>query len=80
MILRTDCHFLGYLVASIELAHEYVKLGKTGKSSTVFGQALIAVRNGQPSDEIRATFLLRYSESLAVVNNVHRRYVFQQTI
>ncbi|KAF7984668.1 hypothetical protein HWV62_12932 [Athelia sp. TMB] len=62
----------GYQVASIELAHEYVKLGKIGKSSTVFGQALIAVRNGQPSDEIRATFLLRYSESLAIANNVHR--------
>lgn len=64
----------GYLAASVDLAHEYVKLGKTGKASIIYGQALIAVRNGEPSDEIRTSFLLRYSESLATVNNVLRRY------
>lgn len=65
---------VGYLATSVDLAHEYVKLGKTGKASTIYGQALIAVRNGEPSDEIRTSFLLRYSESLATVNNVLRRY------
>lgn len=60
-------------MASIDLAHEYVKLGKTGKASNLFGQALTAVRNGQVSDEIRTAFLLRYSESLATVCNIHHR-------
>jgi separase len=66
-------YLVGYITASVDLAHEYVKLGKTAKASTVYGQALIAIRNGGPSDEIRTTFLLRYAESLAIVNNVLRR-------
>lgn len=63
----------GYITASVDLAHEYVKLGKTGKASAIYGQTLIVIRNGGPSDEVRTNFLLRYSESLATVNNVLRR-------
>jgi separase len=63
----------GYITASVDLAHEYVKLGKTGKASVIYGQTLIAVRSGGPSDEVRTVFLLRYSESLATVGNVLRR-------
>lgn len=64
----------GYITASVNLAQEYVKLGKTGKASAIYGQTLIAIRNGGPSDEVRTVFLLRYSESLATVTNVLRRY------
>ena len=66
-------HSPDYILASVDLAHEYVKLGKTGKASTIYGQALTAVRSAEPSDEVRMIFLLRYSESLAIVNNVLRR-------
>jgi separase len=75
--LETNNSFIiylaGYIVTSVDLAHEYVKLGKTAKASTIYGQALIAIRNGGPSDELRTIFLLRYAESLAIVNNVLRR-------
>jgi separase len=75
--LETNNLFIIYLegdiITSVDLAHEYVKLGKTAKVSTIYEQALIAIRNGGPSDEIRTIFLLRYAESLAIVNNVFRR-------
>lgn len=68
-----DCPGSGYVILSVDLAHEYVKLGKTVKASTIYGQTLIVVRNNEPSAEVRTLFLLRYSESLALVNNVLRR-------
>lgn len=59
---------------SIDLAHEYVKLGKMAKASAIYGQTLIVIRNNEASAEVRTLFLLRYSESLALVNNISRRY------
>ena len=59
---------------SIDLAHEYVKLGKTAKANTIYGQTLSVVRNNEPAAEVRTLFLLHYSESLALMNNVLRRW------
>ena len=64
---------------SIDLAHEYVKLGKMAKASTIYGQTLAVVRNNEPTAEIRTLFLLHYSESLALMNNVLRRCDEYQT-
>ncbi|KAM6503193.1 cysteine peptidase C50 [Amanita muscaria] len=62
----------GYVSASIDLAHEYVKLGKLRRASAVFNHALNSVRSGQVSDDICALFLLRYAEAFAVLEDVHQ--------
>ncbi|KAK2461139.1 hypothetical protein APHAL10511_006666 [Amanita phalloides] len=60
----------GYISASIDLAHEYVKLGKLRRASAVFNHALNSVRSGQVSDDVCSLFLLRYAEALAVLEDV----------
>ena len=64
----------GYISASIDLAHEYVKLGKLRRASAVFNHALNAVRSGQVSDDVCSLFLLRYAEALAVLEDIPQRY------
>ncbi|ETW77792.1 hypothetical protein HETIRDRAFT_245334, partial [Heterobasidion irregulare TC 32-1] len=59
-----------YIKASIDLAHEYVKLGKTAKAGVIYSNALSSVRRQSTSDEVRILFFLRFSESLAVTGNV----------
>ena len=66
---------LGYVSASIDLAHEYVKLGKLRRASAVFNHALNSVRSGQVSDDVCSLFLLRYAEALAVLEDVPQRCV-----
>jgi len=69
-------YYIALVKASVELAHEYIKLGKTERAATVFGRALAFGRNPahKLSDEIRIMFLLRYAESLAIVSNTEKRY------
>ena len=69
-LLRT----LGYISASIDLAHEYVKLGKMKRAAMIFNLALEVVRNRQASPEVSSAFLLRFAESLALIEDVSRRY------
>jgi len=57
----------------LELAHEYVTLGKMKRAITIFNQALEIVRQGEVSDEVRVRFLLRFAESLAVAEDVPSR-------
>jgi separase len=63
----------GYIAASIDLAHEYVALGKMRRASSIFNQALEVVRGRHASPEVAVRFLLRYSESLAMVEEVPKR-------
>jgi separase len=65
--------FEGYISASLDLAHEYMRIGKTRRATSIFNQALDAVRGGKVSDETSALFLLRFAESLALIENVPRR-------
>ena len=51
--------YSGYVMLSIDLAHEYVKLGKTAKANTIYGQTLSVVRNNEPTAEVRTLFLLQ---------------------
>lgn len=60
-------------MASIDLAHEYVALGKMRRASSIFNQALEVVRGRHASPEVAVRFLLRYSESLAMVEEVSKR-------
>lgn len=63
----------GYISASLDLAHEYMRIGKTRRATSIFHQALDSVRGGKVSDEMSALFLLRYAESLALSENIPRR-------
>lgn len=59
----------------MDLAHEYAVLGKTKRATSIFAQALNVVRSGKASDEACASFFLRFAESLAIAEDVTRRYV-----
>ncbi|KAI0918289.1 hypothetical protein AcV5_002308 [Taiwanofungus camphoratus] len=59
-----------YIIMSVDLAHEYVKLGRAEKAASIYSQALTAIRNVGTTTEIRTLFLLRYAESLAASGNV----------
>jgi separase len=65
--------YSGYILASIDLAHEYVKLRKTKRAALIFNQALNSVKSGQASDEASALFFLRFAESFAIAEDVARR-------
>ena len=62
-----------FIVASLELAYEYAKLGKMKRATSVFNMALDVVRNDEASPEISALFLLKFAETLALMNDVPRR-------
>ncbi len=51
-----------------------MRIGKTRRGMSIFNQALDSVRGGHVSDDISATFLLKFAESLAIIENVPRRY------
>ena len=65
--------YKGYVATSIDLAHEYVALGKMRRASSIFNQALEVVRDKHASPEVAVRFLLRYSESLAMIEEVPKR-------
>ena len=44
------------------------------RASSIFNQALEVVRGRHASPEVAVRFLLRYSESLAMVEEVPKRY------
>lgn len=67
--------FLEYIISSLDLAHEYVILGKTKRAASIFYPALEIVRSGQVSDDIAVRFLLRFSESLCAIEDVPERSV-----
>ncbi|KAJ3567488.1 hypothetical protein NP233_g6332 [Leucocoprinus birnbaumii] len=59
-----------YITASLDLAHEYMRIGKTRRATAIFTQALETVRGGHVSEETSALFLLRFAESLALIENI----------
>ena len=69
--------YLAYIRASIDLAHEHVKLSKTKRAASIFNQTLNSVKTGQVSDEAVALFYLRFAESLAIAEDVSRRYILR---
>jgi hypothetical protein len=75
MSLRVDRNIsIDYIMSSIDLAHEYAKLGKTGKANAIYHSTLSSIKNQTTLDEVRILFLLRHSESLAAVGNSLQRY------
>lgn len=67
--------YSAYVLASIDLAHEYVKLSKMKRATSIFNQTLNSVKTGQVSDEAVALFYLRFAESSTIAEDVARRYL-----
>ncbi|OBZ78082.1 hypothetical protein A0H81_02757 [Grifola frondosa] len=59
-----------YVLSTIEVAHEYVNLGRAEKAASIYNQVLNVVRSGAITQEIVVMFLLRYAESLAAVGEI----------
>lgn len=77
----TDCAFafrfsrlteIVYIWVCIDLAHEYVKLGRLEKASSLYNSTLPMVENASLSipEETRVYFYLRFSESLAMAGSI----------
>lgn len=64
-----------YIKACIDLAHEYVKLGRTERAGGLYNHAVGLVKQPTAGDQLRILFFLRYTESLALTGNVRQRYV-----
>ncbi|KAJ6597043.1 cysteine peptidase C50 [Mycena vulgaris] len=61
-----------HIRASVELALEYMKLGKTKRATVLFTQTLNIVKSGKVSDDVCVMFYLRHAESLALAEDVVR--------
>ncbi|CAL1698705.1 unnamed protein product [Somion occarium] len=56
--------------ASIDLAHEYVKLGKTQRAANVYSHVYNVAKNALIRNETRILYYLRYAELFGTVGNV----------
>lgn len=63
---------LVYIRVCVDLAHEYVKLGRLEKASSVYNSTLPVVQNASVSlsEEARVFFNLRFAESLAMAGSI----------
>ncbi|KAJ6525608.1 peptidase family C50-domain-containing protein [Mycena capillaripes] len=62
----------GYINVCVELALEYMKLGKTKRATILFTHTLSAVKSGKVSDDACVMFYLRHAESLALAEDITR--------
>jgi separase len=65
---------LAYSVICVDLAHEYIKLGKSKRAGSLFVRCANLVKEGNVPDEVRLRYLLGHAEVLALGDNVHARY------
>ena len=63
---------LVYIWVCVDLAHEYVKLGRLEKANSVYNSTLPIVQNANVSvpEEARVFFYLRFAESLAMAGSI----------
>ncbi|KAJ7087888.1 peptidase family C50-domain-containing protein [Mycena epipterygia] len=59
-----------YISVSVELAVEYMKLGKTKRANLLFAHSLDAVKSGKISDDVCVMFYLRHAEAMALAEDV----------
>jgi separase len=62
-----------FVQLSIQLAHEYVKLGKLSEAGCVYKRSLSPTRTQTISNETRVVLLLRHAESLTKIGDVDQR-------
>ncbi|KAJ6475784.1 cysteine peptidase C50 [Mycena vitilis] len=62
----------GYISVCVELALEYMKLGKTKRAADLFACTLSAVRSGKVSDDVGVMYYLRHAECFALAEDISR--------
>lgn len=67
--------YAAYSVICVDLAHEYVKLGKSKRASALFNKCTNVLKAGEVPDEVRLLYLLGHAEVLALGDNVPARCV-----
>jgi separase len=81
MVSFDDHRYVGFIVTrkqefvqlSIQLAHEYVQLGKLREAKRVYTRSLDPTQTQAISSETRVVLLLRHAESLAKIGDVDQR-------
>lgn len=59
----------------VDLAQEYMKLGKSKRASALFSKCASVLKAGEVPDEVRLQYLLGRAEVLALGGHVAARYV-----
>jgi hypothetical protein len=59
-----------YVFASMELAHEYAKMGRLQTAGSLYHLLFSNSKDVHASDHIRVIAMLRHAETLALVGNV----------
>ncbi|KAJ7632765.1 cysteine peptidase C50 [Roridomyces roridus] len=62
----------GYVNSSVELALEYIKLGKIKPATVLFNRTLSTVSEGEVADEVRVMYYLGFAELLALSDDAVR--------
>lgn len=61
-----------FVQLSVQLAHEYVKLGKLRDAGAVYKRSLSSTHVQTVSNETRVVLLLRHAESLIKIGDVNQ--------
>ena len=66
-------HDQDFVQLSVQLAHEYVKLGKLREAGVVYKRSLNPMQIQTVSSDTRVVLLLRHAESLTKLGDVDQR-------
>lgn len=59
-----------FLRASLDLGHEYARLGKSERAAQIYASIRHCISNSIVPDELKALYFLRYAELLGTIGNV----------
>ena len=78
--LRVSCHLVpqemfirrraDFLQASLDLGHEYARLGKSERAAQIYASVRHCISNSIVPDELKALYFLRYAELLGAIGNI----------
>jgi separase len=66
-------HHQDFIQLSVQLAHEYVKLGKLREAGSVYKRSLSPMQIQTVSSDTRVVLLLRHAESLTRIGDIGQR-------
>jgi separase len=66
-------HHQDFVQLSVQLAHEYVKLGKLREAGSVYKRSLSPIQIQTVSSDTRVVLLLRHAESLTRIGDIGQR-------
>lgn len=70
--------FTAYSVFCVDLAHEYIKLGRPKRAGSIFNRCATVFKVGTVTDEVRLRHLLGQAEILALGENIPGRCVHER--